>query len=246
MQRLREHRRPLWGRPTHTVHRAELVAVQAALRARGRRQFPHRQSGGDGWHSQLHAEALANAKFKYRDLLRDIVSRLAARCKNGLRTTIAKVAAHSGIAADERADGIAKRAVRQYTITDHTQPLGNRPFSGLHWLQTYEYMGAEDNIQAMAGQIPEADRLSPGDRAAGLASRPPSIVRRHVAELTARGLQPQCHRRRRTGGSNMRTVYVSAWRAANVGLHGGLSNSVIWEAATSMGATALVLKAVMA
>ena len=150
--------------------------------------------------------------------------------------------AHSGIAGNERADGAAKRAARQDTVTDHTQLLGNRPFSGLYWLYAYEYTGAEDKAQAMAGQIPEADHLSPDDRAAGLASRPPTIARRHAADLTARGLQPQCHRRRRTGGSNMRTVYVSAWRAANVGLHGGLSNSVIWEAATSMGATALVLK----
>ena len=112
----------------------------------------------------------------------------------------------------------------------------------MFWLQTYDYVSAEAKAQARPGLIPEADQPSPSGRADGLASQPPTIVRRHVADLGTRGLQPQCHRRQRFGGSNLRTVYIKMWRTANAGLHGSLSNGVIWENGTPLRTTVLVLK----
>ena len=127
---------------------------------------------------------------------------------------------------NEQADEIAKRASAPNALTYHSQPLGNRPFDNMFWLQTYDYGTAEEKAQARAGQIPEADQLSPGDRAEGLASRPPTIICRHIADLGTRGLRAHCHWRQRLGGSNLRTVYISAWCAAHAGLHDGLNNAV--------------------
>ena len=80
----------------------------------------------------------------------------------------------------ERAAEIAKRAAAPDAVTEHRQPLGNRPYDDIFWLQTYNY--------ATAASGPTAQR---------------------------------------SGGFNLHTVYISAWRAANAGLHGGLSNAVI-------------------
>ena len=119
------------------------------------------------------------------------------------------------------------------TLERHcSQPLGNRLFDNLCWLHTYQITAAAARAQAAAGEISEADQLSLGDRPAGLACQPPAVFRPYPPQLGTRGLQPHCHRRMRLGGSNLNTVYESAWRAANAGLHGGLSNVIIWDSST--------------
>jgi len=231
--------------PTHTVHRGELVAIQFALQLcagnEDVRILTDSQASMDGIRNYIQKPSHMQT-HKYRDLLKDTVARLAARGRNNLRTTIAKIAAHTGIVGNERADEVAKRAAAPDAVTDHSQPLGNRQIDDIFWLQTYDYVTAEAKAQAQAGQIPEADQLSPGDRADGLASQPPTVVCRHIADLGTRGLQPHCHRRQRLGGSNLHTVYIEMWRTANAGLHGSLSNGVIWENGTPLRATVLVLK----
>ena len=117
--------------PTQTVHRAELVAIQTALQyCAGNEDVriltdSHASMDGIRYYMQKPSHMQMHT---YRDLLRDIVARLAARGRNNLRTTIAKVAAHTGIEGDERADAIAKRAAAPNAVTDCSQSLGNRPF----------------------------------------------------------------------------------------------------------------------
>ena len=73
---------PCGDGPTHTVHRAELVAIQAALQ-----HCAHDGDVGILTDSQASMDGIRNymqrpshmRTHKYRDLLRDIVSRLAAR-----------------------------------------------------------------------------------------------------------------------------------------------------------------------
>ena len=131
--------------PTHTVHRAELVAIQSALQHCARNEdvriLTDSQASMDGIRNYIQRPSHMQM-HKHRDLLRDIVTRLAARGRNNLRTTMAKVAAHTGIEGNERADQVAKRAAAPDAMTDHSQPLGNRPFDSMFWLHTYEYATA--------------------------------------------------------------------------------------------------------
>ena len=95
---------------------------------------------------------------------------------------------------------------------------------------------------APAPHFREADHRSPNDRAAGFSqpaarySLPPHCGPRGLG--TAASLPPS----EVQWPHNLQTVRVSAWHAANEGLHGDLGNGVILDTVTPLSATALVLK----
>ena len=169
----------------------------------------------------------------YRDLLRDIMTRLVARGRNNLRTTIAKVAVHTVIEGNERADAIAKRAAA---------PDAGTALQPAAWQSTFRQ-------PVLAAHLPDyccsGQGAGSGGRdirggsalAWGQACWPRLSTARRIPPLSAptrdpRPPAPLPPAHAVGGGSNLNTVYESAWRAANAGLHGGLSNVIIWDSST--------------
>jgi len=220
--------------PTNTIMRAELSAIHAALEHSAGPDnvmiITDSEAALDGIRNMMQRPSHMCAHL-HRDLLKDIVALLKSRSSQGRHTTMARVKAHSGVAGNEEADKIAKRAAST-TQRDRMVSVGNDPFADRYWAHTFEYTDSNKKSEAMHGQRPWADQLSQAERRAQLASNPPGITRRALADLEPRALAPYCHRRKRMGSSNLHTLWVSAWRKANAQLDTALSNQAIWHPST--------------
>jgi endonuclease/exonuclease/phosphatase family metal-dependent hydrolase/ribonuclease HI len=74
---------------------------------------------------------------KHKDVIHQIVSNIRARAEKGVRTTLIKVKAHTGVCGNEQADAIAKAVATQRIPSDGALchiTLGSSPYEDVVWL----------------------------------------------------------------------------------------------------------------
>ena len=156
---------------THTITRAELVAISAGL--------CHVQAdAGDciiateskasmqAIHKHIH-NPVGNQLNTHKTLLDAIAAELRLRALRGLHTSIIKVRCHTGIAGNEMADKLANEA-RDAAACQLTYDIGNQAHQGKHWPALTACMAAPDHMirerVGCLGRQPARCRQGPDQR----------------------------------------------------------------------------------
>jgi ribonuclease HI len=183
---------------TNTINRAELAPILYALKhdlgdtiatdsACSLHQIQRYIHDPSGMERHIH-----------RPILHLIAEAIADRARKGKPTRLIKVAAHSGIVGNERADELAKRAGGEQDGDD--QP--------------------ETEVCPAPATTPLHDLFWPTHREAGEDGQPRL---RHVPDLS-KGLKRWVHERHRLGYADQGGLYFNAWRGAAPTAHGSYSN----------------------
>ena len=119
---------------TNTITRAELVAISSSLdHVQHNSCIIATYSLASMYMIQKQLTNPAKTAFSpHSTLLEMIAARLCYRATSGLRTTIIKVKAHTGITGNERADTLANEA-RDLALCDTSLSQGNSPHAAHYW-----------------------------------------------------------------------------------------------------------------